>query len=525
MYVLSNLKTFISVSLNRPKTNFSTMLKNIIIASYLCLGAVQGFATVANNEAKSEKNFNLNQEDLKDSLEKMAKRLERNLVIDTSKMPVYNVVKDFKLDNTGNKLITAQFQRAIDSCTKNGPARFLFPKGTYLTGTIILRSGVHIELAHLAKIIGSVDAKDYPVIYPEYKANTDLQVNKSLFYAEKVENISFTGKGMIDFRGDNAVYLNTGNNDTRRPFGLRIISSKNIYVAGLMLWNSPQWMQHYLDCDNVMIENLSVFNHAHQNNDGIDIDGCRNVYIRNCRVDSDDDGICLKSNGPAKCENVLVENCIVATHCNALKLGTETTGGFKNIMYRNCKVVQSVTGYHHVNGAETTRTAITLIISDGGRMENVWFDNITAEDCVSPLFVTLGNRSRKYTETAAKPGIGTIENILISNFHAIGAGPMPSSITGLNDTHKIKNITLRNITLDQSYTGQPEDRTTDVVKVLQRVKAGYPSPDGWGNLNAAGLYCGYVDGLTLQNVVIKTTKKEPRKPLVIENSQNIKQLK
>lgn len=497
------------------------MFKNTFIAIFLCLICTQGFAADPNS-IQELKPF---QDRLKDSLEIMAKNLEKKLVIDTSKIPKYDVVKDFKLDNTGSKSITTQFQHAIDSCTKNGPARFHFPRGTYLTGTILLRSGVHIELAHRAKIIGSVDAKDYPVIYPEYKANTDLQVNKSLFYAEKVDGISFTGNGMIDFRGDNAVYLNTGNNDTRRPFGLRIISSKNIYVAGLMFWNSPQWMQHYLNCDNVMIENLNVFNHAHQNNDGIDIDGCRNVYVRNCRIDSDDDGICLKSNGPAKCENVLIENCTVSSHCNALKLGTETTGGFRNILYRNCKVVPSVTGAHHVNGTETTRTAITLIITDGGRMENVWFDHISAEDCVSPIFVTLGNRSRKHTKNADQPGIGTIENVTISNVYAIGAGPMPSSVTGLDERHRIKNLSLQNITLEQRYGGKPENRTTDVVKVLQRVKAGYPSPEGWGNLNAAGLYCGYIDGLTLKNVTIKTLKNEPRKPVVIENCENIKQLK
>ncbi|TCD05896.1 glycoside hydrolase [Pedobacter frigidisoli] len=500
------------------------MFKNLFIIGCLYLVSVQGFSQVKKNRFAPVNKSETFCKKLTDSLENMAKNLPLKLALDTGKVPVYDVVKDLKLDNTGATLITAPFQKAIDSCAKIGPARFLFPKGTYLTGTIILRSGVHIELAHLAKIIGSVDAKDYPVIYPEYKANTDLQVNKSLFYAEKVENISFTGKGMIDFRGDHEVYFNTGNNDPRRPFGIRIVSSKNIYVAGLMFWNSPQWMQHYLNCENLMIEKMSVFNHAHQNNDGIDIDGCRNVYLRNNRVDSDDDGICLKSNGPASCENVLVENCTVSSHCNALKLGTETTGGFRNIIYRNCKVIQSVTADHHVNGAETARTAITLIITDGGKMENVWFDNITAEDCVSPIFVTLGNRSRRHTKDAPKPGIGTMENVVISNIKAIGAGPMPSSVTGLDNSHVIKNLTLENIILEQAYTGKEENRTTDVVKVLQRVKGGYPSPDGWGNLNASGLYCGFVDGLTLKNVIVKSTAKEPRKGVVIENCTNVKQV-
>ena len=456
------------------------------------------------------------------NLEAMASSLTTKLAVDRTKIPVYDVVKDLHLNNNGVKLITKGLQHAIDSLTKNGPARFYFPRGAYLTGTIILRSNTHLELAERAKIIASVDTKDYPILYPEYKANTDLQVNKSVFYAEKVHDISLTGKGIIDFRGDDMVYLNTGNNDPRRPFGIRIISSENVYVAGLMLLNSPQWLQHYLNCGNVMIENVNVFNHAHENNDGMDIDGCRNVYVRNSRVDSDDDGICLKSNGPASCENVLVENCIVASHCNALKLGTETTGGFKNILYRNCQVVPSLTGRHHINGAETAHTAITLIITDGGRMENVWFDKITATNgAVSPIFVTLGNRSRKYTEAAPKPGIGTMENILLSNITATGGGPMPSSITGLDNQHQIKNITLENILLKEAFIGLPEDRNTDVVKVLRKVKNGYPSPNGWGNLSTSGLYFGYVEGITLRNINIETPRAEPREPFVIENSSHV----
>lgn len=63
-----------------------------------------------------------------------------------------------------------------------------------------------------------------------------------------------------------------------------------------MLLNSLQWMQHYLDCENLMIEDINVFNHANQN-----IDGIRNVYVRNSRIDSDDDAIYLKSNGSSSC--------------------------------------------------------------------------------------------------------------------------------------------------------------------------------------------------------------------------------
>jgi polygalacturonase len=458
---------------------------------------------------------------LASDLEIMAKKLEKSLATDHSNLPVFNVVTDFKAINNGQQITTKQLQNAIDECAKKGPARLFFPAGIYLTGTLILKSGVHLELDKAAKILASTDAKDYIVIQPEYKNNTDLQVDKSLFYAEKVNDISITGKGIIDFQGTSPVYLGTGNNDKRRPYGIRIVSSKNIYVSGIMLLNSPQWMQHYLDCENLMVENINVFNHAHQNNDGIDIDGCKNVYLRNSRIDSDDDAICLKSNGTSACENVLIENCTAASHCNSLKLGTETTGGFKNILYRNCKVEQSVTGFHRVNGTETTRTAITLIITDGGKMENVWFDNIQATDCVTPIFVTLGNRSRKHTASAPTPAIGSIKNILISNIKAFGAGPMASSVTGLNNENKINNVVLKNIAIELTHPGNIEDKNIDMGELLKKKKAGYPSPDTFGNLSSYGFNFKYINGLNIENLKFDLKCNDPREAVVIEDCDNV----
>jgi len=460
---------------------------------------------------------------LTQQLNSMARQLEHSLTADRSKLPVWDVVKDFGAINDGMQLTTSQLQKAIDSCARSGAGRLFFPEGIYLTGTLILRSGVHLELSEHAKILGSTNEKDYLEINPAYKNNTDRQVDKSLLYAEKVNGISLTGKGTIDFQGTAPVYLHTGNNDPRRPFGIRFVSCQNIYVSGLLLLNSPQWLQHYLDCENLMVENINVFNHAHQNNDGIDIDGCRNVYMRNCRVDSDDDAICLKSNGPSPCENVLIENCIASSHCNALKLGTETTGGFRNIIYRNCKVVPSVTGLHFVNGTSTTQTAITLIITDGGLMENVWFDHIEAENCVTPIFVTLGNRSRKHTEGVPTPGIGTMRNIRLSNIKATGAGPNTSSVTGLDTAYCIQNIVLENISIELTHPGTAETWKIDMKKLLQKKKPLYPSPHVWGPLPSYGLYCRYVTGLRLINVQFRLNCQDPRESLLLEDCKDVKQ--
>ena len=50
-------------------------------------------------------------------------------------------------------------------------------------------------------------------------------------------------------------------------------------VEGIRLEDSAMWMQHYLACDRVNLRGITVFNFASYNNDGVDIDSCRDVCI------------------------------------------------------------------------------------------------------------------------------------------------------------------------------------------------------------------------------------------------------
>src|SRR5208283_2144905 len=122
--------------------------------------------------------------------------------------------------------------------------------------------------------------------------------------------------------------------------------------------------------------NIKVRSLAALNNDGIDIDGCAHVAVRGCDIDSEDDGICLKS-GDRACDDVMVENCRVRSSCNALKFGTSSVVGFKNVTCRNLEIY------------DTYSSAIALEIVDGGEMENVHISHIKITDSNNAIFVRL----------------------------------------------------------------------------------------------------------------------------------------
>lgn len=106
-------------------------------------------------------------------------------------------------------------------------------------------------------------------------------------------------------------------------------------MSDVSLHNSAYWVQKYEACDNVLIHGIKVYSHTNFNNDGLDINGSKNVRISDCFIDTDDDALCFKSESGiySLCENITVTNCILRSNCNGIKCGTGSMMGFKTSLY------------------------------------------------------------------------------------------------------------------------------------------------------------------------------------------------
>src|ERR1700739_2408459 len=73
------------------------------------------------------------------------------------------VANDYGARGDGTTLETASLQRAIDAAAAAGGTVTLKP-GTYLTGSLFLKSGVTLDLPEGATLIGSEKLDDYPML-------------------------------------------------------------------------------------------------------------------------------------------------------------------------------------------------------------------------------------------------------------------------------------------------------------------------------------------------------------------------
>lgn len=401
---------------------------------------------------------------LRDDLEKMADILTETL----KPWPVPDLavsVDDHGAVADGKTLNTAAIQKAIDACSGGGGGTVRFPKGDYVTGTIVLKSGVILEVAEGARLLGSTNLADYPDHVAKRKTvmDTNMGMNQSLIFAEGVERIGLRGPGTIDFRGSQKNFpgKQTVTATPGRPFGIRVIDSKNIVVENITLKDSACWMQNHLNCENLIFDRMTVSNHANHNNDGLDIDGCRRVIVRNCTINSEDDAMCLKGASLKPSEDILIENSTFVSTCNALKIGTDTQGDFRRILARNLKLGGIPRDMHSSKGHQAS-TGITLATVDGGAVEDIVIHDVVITQSRCPIFLRIGERSRLLPGMPKAPA-GPLRRILIEDVTGTGNFRQGSFISGLAKSNAfVEDVTIRSVDLAMEGGGTAEMTTAPV---------------------------------------------------------------
>ena len=426
-------------------------------------------------------------------------------------------VRRYGAQGDGQTLDTEAIQQAIDSCHRAGGGKVYLAGGTFVSGTLYLKSYVTLYLEAGAVLRGSNNLEDFPSIpsrYPSYTGT--LETNKALIYAEDAQHISIEGRGTIDGNGDHWVDGPYGfPSFSKRPRIIHLRACENVTVRDVTLYNSASWVQSYQSCKNLVIEGITVDSRENKdieqeryadvpgrNTDGLDLIDCERVRIANCYINSGDDAICLKSFSPDEaCRDITISNCVVSSNASGIKIGTETSGRIEDVTIQNCVVY------------DTRRDAISVMSVDGARIKRISISNVSLRNIKgSAIFMRLGNRNRTYRDSA-KVNIPHLKDIVVRNVQGTRiCAEYGNIVAGIKET-PVENVLLENINLTFEGGGKAAESRREIPENEQE----YPNGLIFGNLPAYGFYIRHAKNVTLDNVQLRFLQEDERPALIADD--------
>lgn len=388
-------------------------------------------------------------------------------------------VRDFGAVGDGISKDTAAIQRAIDA-----GGIVYFPPGTYLSGTLYLRSHGGLDLAPGAVLKASPDPTDYNAadFCPQNRASTlERASGGHLIVAVEQENIVIRGGGRID--GNRAAWLNEV--DPARPVWFQwtwrpsqmlfFCECQGLWISDVELVDAPYWTCFLHGCRQATLRGLHIYGDCRvPNNDGIDIDCCHQVTISDCIINSADDCITLRGNSERlknkqPCEYVAISNCVLASgYANAIRIGVGDGVirhcSFNNMIIHDTRTAICVVCKYNPKrgvGTEISDISCTNFQLDVQRPFNVKLDNSAGFAEPSPRSIRRMLFSRMYGQAELSNyihgnGVGCVDDIRFQDiaFTYRGEGPRPDRDSkgnwGRSSTHAVFDVRhAKNIAFEQ----------------------------------------------------------------------------
>ncbi|MCQ2257413.1 MAG: glycosyl hydrolase family 28 protein [Bacteroidaceae bacterium] len=284
-------------------------------------------------------------------------------------------ITDYGVVNDG-RIHTAEFQALIDKVAADGGGVIVVPEGTFMSGALFFKQGVHLHIVSGGTLMGSNDPSDYPLVNTRMEGES-CKYYSALINADGVDGFTISGKGTIDGNGftfwkhfweRRSWNPKCTNKDEQRPRLVYVSNSKNVQIDGVNLQNSAFWTTHIYNSENVKLLRLKITSPEKPvkapSTDAIDLDVVKNVLVKNCYMSVNDDAVAIKGGkgpyadywktnydgidiskypemvGDGGNENIIIEDCEYGFCHGCLTLGSESVYDH-NIILRRIKVSEA----------------------------------------------------------------------------------------------------------------------------------------------------------------------------------------
>ena len=384
------------------------------------------------------------------------------------------VITSFSAVADGKTDCSSAIKWAITACMEAGGGRVVIPAGEFLTGPIRLPDNVELHLDAGAVLKFKTNSAAYlPAVFTRFEG-MECYNYSPFIYAYGRTNVAVTGEGTLDGQADarhwwpwkggespgaearpaagarlvkmvaDGVPVNQrrfGEGDFLRPDFIEFIRCRDVLIEGVRVRRSPMWEIHPLLCTNVIVRGVDVSSHG-PNNDGCDPESCRNVLIENCRFDTGDDCIAIKSgrNNDGRrvgvpSVNLVIRGCTMRDGHGGVTIGSEISGSCSNVFVENCKM-------------DSPNLACVLRLKSnaqrGGVIQNVFLRNV-AVGRVSDSVLQIDFR---YEEGANGPWHPVARNVVMENI-TVNHTPRVLNVRGFPAAEisgvRIENSTFKHV--------------------------------------------------------------------------------
>jgi len=271
------------------------------------------------------------------------------------------------------------------------------------------------------------------------------------FNMYELSDITIRGRGIIS----GSIYPR--NEASQRAIPIEMQRSENITIEGISFLDPAGWTIHAQESKNITIDNIKIIT-GRPNGDGVSIQSCEDVVVRNSFVRTWDDSLVVKNVNNASTRNVLFSNNILWTDlAQSMEVGYETYGEvIENVVFEDITVLHN---YH--------KAVMSIHNADQAHIDNIHFKDITVEnsyqvgdiwtETYDDFFIDL---TIAYNAEWSKSQFtrGTISNVYFENIKVLNdqkIGEDESNLVirmnGFDSTKNISNVFFK----DVEFRGAP----------------------------------------------------------------------